>query len=488
MPSKTAATKPQVLGLFALTSMCVAAVMSLKNIPVMAEYGLALIFYVLFATLFFFIPVSLVAAELATGWPQKGGIYIWVSRGLGPRWGVAAVWFHWVESFFWYPTAFAFVAATVSYIFNPELADNKLYNVALIIACMWVFTLINLGGTRLSSLISTVGVFAGTIIPAALIVLLGIVWVSGDHAVSIHFSMDAFFPDLKNMAQIALLAGMALVFVGIELIGYHAGEVKNPQRNFSRAIFLAAGIIIMVYVAASLSIAIVIPQTSLSLTAGVMEAMAAFMHAYHLDWLTPWIAFLIMVGVCAQASTWITGPARGIEAPASDGYIPPILARTNQSGAPCGALFIQAAAVTLVTLFFLFMPSVNSAMWLLIALLVQVYILMYFLMFAAAIRLRYTRPDVKRSYQIPGGKPGIWLVAGIGFLSCFFTFLTGFWPKAGIDTTGKIILYEVFLIGGMVTVCAPAFIFYAVHKPEWKIKAISINPEKEVQRNERKEY
>ncbi len=469
---KTGGTK-KVLGMMSLTFMSVAAVMSLKNVPVMSEYGFTLVFYLLFGTIFFFLPLSLISAELATGWPKKGGIYVWVKEGLGPKWGVAAAWFHWVESFFWYPTAFAFVAATISYIFNPELATNKLYNVTLIIGCMWLFTIINFAGMKLSSMISTIGVILGTIIPGVLIIVLGVIWVLKGNPFAITMSLKTFLPEINNMSQVTLLAGMGLVFVGIELIGYHANEVKDPQRNFPKAIMFAGIVIFLLNIIGALSIAIVVPKDNLSLTAGIMEAIEAFLRAYNLHHFTPWIAALTALGTCAMASTWIPAPAKGVEVPAREGYLPPFFAKDNRNNMPVGALIIQALAVTIVALAFLFMPSINSAMWLLIALVVQIYILMYFLMFIAAVRLRYTQPDVKRSYRIPGGNAGMWIVAGIGFLTSLFTFLTGFWPKQGINTVGKIIMYEAFLIGGMIIVCAPAFIFYALRKPSWKKEADS---------------
>lgn len=468
MADKGPRKSEQVLGMFALTTMSVAAVMSLKNVPVMSEYGFTLVFYLLFGTICFFIPISLISTELATGWPRRGGIYVWVTEGLGPKWGVAAAWFHWVESFFWYPTAFAFVAATISYIFNPELASNKPYNVAMIIGIMWLFTIINFAGMKLSSIISTVGVIAGTIIPGLLIIALGVIWVIQGKPFAIDISMKSFFPVIDNMSQVTLLAGMGLVFVGIELVGYHANEVKDPQRTFPKAILISGIIIFLLNIIGALSIAIVVPKADLSLTAGIMEAMESFLKAYHLHQLTPWIALLTAIGTCAMASTWIPAPAKGVEVPAKEGYIPPFFAKNNRNGMPTGALIVQAIAVTIVALAFLLMPSINSAMWLLIALVVQIYILMYFMMFIAAIRLRYTQPDVERAYRVPGGNAGMWIVAGIGFLTSLFTFLTGFWPKAGIDTPKEIILYEAFLIGAIIIVCAPAFIFYAKRKPAWK--------------------
>lgn len=62
------------LSIATLAIMNIVAVVSLRGLPAEAEYGLSSIFYYLFAAVFFLIPVSLVAAELATGWPEKGGI------------------------------------------------------------------------------------------------------------------------------------------------------------------------------------------------------------------------------------------------------------------------------------------------------------------------------------------------------------------------------------------------------------------------------
>ncbi|MBP9841923.1 MAG: amino acid permease, partial [Simkaniaceae bacterium] len=61
------------LNVFVLAMINVAAICSIKNFPYTAEYGFASVFYFAFAALFFFIPVSLVSAELATGWPERGG-------------------------------------------------------------------------------------------------------------------------------------------------------------------------------------------------------------------------------------------------------------------------------------------------------------------------------------------------------------------------------------------------------------------------------
>lgn len=55
--------------------MNIVAVVSLRGLPAEAEYGLGSIFYYVFAAIMFLIPVSLVAAELASTYPEKGGVF-----------------------------------------------------------------------------------------------------------------------------------------------------------------------------------------------------------------------------------------------------------------------------------------------------------------------------------------------------------------------------------------------------------------------------
>ena len=79
----------------------VATILSIRNWPVSAEYGLSSVVFLLLALLFFFIPAALVSAELATGWPQAGGVFVWVKEALGPRLGFLAIWLLWIENVFY---------------------------------------------------------------------------------------------------------------------------------------------------------------------------------------------------------------------------------------------------------------------------------------------------------------------------------------------------------------------------------------------------
>jgi amino acid transporter len=73
----------KVLGVFALAMINVAAVLTLRNFPAMAEYGWASITWYVLGTVLFLLPIALVGAELATAWPKAGGVYAWVHEAFG---------------------------------------------------------------------------------------------------------------------------------------------------------------------------------------------------------------------------------------------------------------------------------------------------------------------------------------------------------------------------------------------------------------------
>lgn len=457
------------VGVFVLAMITVAAVISIRSLPITAEYGLASIFYIILAAVIFFIPVSLVSAELATGWPMRGGVYVWVKEAFGPQWGFLAIWLQWIENVIWYPTALSFIPATIAYAINPELANNKYFMLAFILAIFWGCTFYNFLGMRAAGFLSSFGVILGSILPGILIVVLGVYWLGSGHVSQIAFSIDNLVPDLTHVSNMVLLAGVLLGIAGMEMSAVHAKEVDNPRKDYPKAIFMSALIILVLTALGSLSIAVVVPQKEISLVAGVMEAFDYFFKAYHLDWMVPIVALLMSLGGLALVSTWLIGPSKGLLATAENGDIPPVFQKLNKHGMPVPILILQGVIVTGLSLIFLLMPSVNSSYWILTALTMQLYLIMYFLMFLAAIKLRYSQPNTPRAYKIPLGNFGMWVVAGIGILGALFTIIIGFVPPTQLKA-GSTLFYEAFLGIGIFVFCVIPFIIYKFRKPEWVAK------------------
>jgi len=458
------------LSVFFLAMMNVAVIMSLRGLPMMAKEGYSLLFYLSFSTIVFLIPSSLISAELATGWPEGGGVYSWVKEAFGDHAGFTAIWLQWIQNVIWYPTILAFAAGALSYLFlDPQLASNKFFNVAVILIVYWGATLINFRGVVASGWLSTLGVICGTIFPGVLIIGLGFAWLFMGKPLAFTLSPGGFFPDFSNFNNISFLAGVVLLFAGMEVSAVHANEVKNPKKDYPKAIFLAALIILVVFSLGSLSIASVLPASAISLTAGLMQGFKELFSIFHLDWLLPIIGLLVAFGSIGGVAAWIVGPSKGLFATAKAGDIPPILETRNKNNVPTHILLIQGGVVTILALVFLLMPTVSTAFFLLTALTAILYLVMYILLYASAIRLRYTQPDVKRSYKVPGGNFGMWLVGGVGILGALFAIVVGLFPPTQLSI-GSPLFYVLFLtIGTLVFLGVPILMIH-FRKPSWKLK------------------
>lgn len=461
--------KRRVLSIFVLAMLNVAIMASLRNLPLVASYGLSSIFFFVLVAIFFLIPSALVSAELATGWSKGGGVYVWVREALGDRWGFFAIWMQWVHNVAWYPVILSFVATTLAYSFNPDLAQNKVFVVGVILVSFWGMTIFNCLGVKTSSWFSTIGVIMGTILPGLLIISLGIFWVAKGNPIKTPLSFSAIIPDFKNLGHFVFLAGLFLAFTGLEVSSVHAAEVKNPQKNYPRAIILAAIITFTVFLLGALSIAFVIPKGEISLASGLMAAFQEFFAHYNLVWILPLVAFLLVIGAVAEVNAWIVGPVRGLYATTTHGNLPPIFHKLNKNGVPMNLLWLQAIIVTITSLIILQLPTVSASFWILSVMSAQTYLLMYILMFIAAIRLRYTRPHVPRAYKVPYKAKGIWVLSTLGILSCVFVILLGFYPPSQLNV-GNLVFYEFYLILSMIVMSVIPLIIHKYRKPHWVLE------------------
>jgi len=461
--------KPRVLSLFTLAMINVATIGSVKNWPITAEYGLASIFFLIAASILFFIPTALVSAELATGWPERGGVFVWVKEAFGHRTGFLAIWLLWIQNVVWYPTILSFIVSTFAYAFNPELANNKVYTLILTLALFWGATLINMRGMKISGWISSAGTILGTFIPAALIIGLGGAWFFSGKPLAIPLSWGNLIPDMGHAQHLVFFTGIIMSLMGIEMSAVHAKDVNNPQKTYPRAILLSLVIILGLSIPGVLAIAFVVPQSDINLLSGSIQAFTRVVESFGLSWLTPWMAALIAVGAIASMSTWLVGPSKGLLAAAQIGDLPHVFHKLNKREMPVGLLTFQAIIVTMITLLFVLMPTVNSAFWFISATVSLLYLVMYFLLFAAAIKLRYKRPNTPRAYRVPGGKWGIWVVSGIGTLTAAFAMFIGFFPPSQVKT-GNTLVYVLSLLGAVILFCLGPYIILLFKNRKWEEK------------------
>lgn len=466
-----------------LALMTVAAVVSLRGLPMMAKEGLSMIFYILFSTVIFLLPAAMVSAELGSAFSGKsGGVYAWVKAAFGSRWGFTAIWLQWIQNVVWYPTVLGFASSCLAYFFmSPELSASGTYTGIVTLIFYWCATFVALNGSRAVNSVAKYGVVWGTLLPGALIIVLGALWIfqgndnalfietiklsSGQTVVEHH--PPVLFPHIVGLGSIAFLAGIVLLFAGVEVQAVQVVDMENPSRQFPFAMLIAAIIIFILFLLGSLAVAFIIPADQLSLTAGLMQAFQVLFDHYKLSILTPILGLLMAFGSIGGVMSWVTGPSRGLLATAQQGEIPPFLAKTNEHGSPVTILIIQAIIVSILACLYFIIDNVSVAFFVLSAMTVTLYLVMYMLMFAAAIYLRITQPELPRVYKIPGGIIGMFIVAGIGFLGVAFATIVGFFPPTNLPV-GNPELYVTLVASGMIVFIGLPLIINSMKKPSWK--------------------
>lgn len=442
-----------------LILMTVGAVDSIRNLPVSALFGSKIIAFYLLASFFFLIPSAMVAAALAAQFPEDSGIYSWVKRAMGARWGFVAVWLQWVENAPFFPAVLSFVAATLAYVFFPAWANNKVFLWAFVLVVFWALTLINARGIQLSAWFSSLCTVLGLLVPMALLMVMGVIWVSSGHTMAMHLSRHNLMPHFSHLSNWVTMQGVLLSLCGIELATVHAKDTRNPQKAFPFALLVSVVVIVATLVMGALSIAFMIPASQLSLVSGIMATFGAFLSAFHLHWALPVVGVMLAIGSLGGVNSWIIGPTRGLRLACKEGGFKPFMVRQNRHEAPEALLLFQAVLVSIVISLFFLVPSVNAAYWLLSVLAAQIYMLMYVLMFVASMMLCWRHRDTHdAAYRIPGGMPGHMLVSALGLFGSVVAFFICFIPPS-VMHLGSLGRYEMLLVGGLVVLCCLPVLF-----------------------------
>ena len=443
--------------------MTVGSVGYLGSAPAMSVFGLASVFLYVLPAFVFLLPVSLVAAELASGWP--GGVYNWVREGISAPMGLLAVWCEFSQTIFYYPALLAYVGSTLAYVIDQSLASNGVYTAAIIIVLFWGGVLVSSRGLSLVAELSSSGTVVGTLIPGAALVVLGVIFLLQGNPSAAPMTAHHVLPAWNGLASVVLVVNSFFTYAGIEVNAVHVDELRNPGREYPKSIFLAMALVLAVFILPTLAISWVIPEHQISLTAGVMQAFDSLLSHFDLAFVVPVVAVALSVGALAGMMAWLDGPSEGLlRIGREQGFLPPYFQRVNGHGIEVRILAAQGAVITVIALLYAFLPSVSHAYWIFAAMATQVYLIMYVLMFIAAVRLRRSRPDQQRGYRAPA----LGLLCLAGGVSSVAALVIGFIPPAQFGHANPLTYAALILAGLLAIGVLPPLLLDRFRKPEWK--------------------
>ena len=471
--------KKKYLSMMGMAILTITTVLSLRGLSSQAEFGYTSIFWYVLAAIIFLVPFSLVCAELASTYTHSGGLFRWCAEAFGPRWGWAAMYMEWMVVLIWFPAVLMFAAVSLAYIFWPEsfdqrLAANKIYTLCIVLGVFWAATLNTFRGIRSANVLSTLGGLFGTIIPGAILIILGIIYVctGGHNYIDAH---QPFWPDFEKYQTIVLAASIFLFYGGMEMQAVHVNNMKNPAKQFPQSVFVAVIVILVIFIAGTLAIGFVEPAKDINLLASLLVAYNSLWAHLGVPWLGNVMAVFITFGVLGQVSVIIAGPSTGILAVGKSGYLPKSLQKTNKHGIQVPLLWIQGAWVTVLSLVLIILPSVESAYQILSQMSTIMYLIMCIIIYGAFVRLRRTEPNVKRGYKVPGGNFVKWLIGIVGVIGAVAATVLSFFPPSQINT-GSPVVYIIILLIGCVILLAVPFIVYDFRKPDWRDKNTDFFP------------
>ena len=155
------------------------------------------------------------------------------------------------------------------------------------------------------------------------------------------------------------------------------------------------------------------------------------------------------------------------------GFLPPYFQKVNAQGIEIRILTGQAIVITLIALLYAFAPDVSRDYWIFAVLATQIYLIMYVLMFIAAIRLRRRQPDHPRGYRAPA----LFVLCALGIVSSVSALVVGFIAPSQFGRSNWLV-YAAFVLGGIVLIgLVPPLLMDRLRRPDWKISGVAPTPE-----------
>jgi amino acid transporter len=418
--------------------------LSLRWIATAAATGPSAIAVWLIALCGFFVPLAACVLDLSSRYPAEGGLYIWTHEAFGPFPAFMSAWTYWMSNLPYFPAILFFAASSLLYLGGPmkRLADSPLYFLAFTIVMLAVITLMNVLGLNTGKWLNNLGAI-GVLIPALILVVLGIISFLRFGSAT-HFTAGAMVPR-PGMKNLIFLSTIFFAFGGCESASFMGDEIREPRRVIPRSLFIAGFILVVGYIAGTLSLLVALPAERISGLSGFMTAIDLLARHIGLELLIAPIAVLVAISNIGAASAYLSSTARLPFVAGVHRYLPAAFGRVHpRFSTPHVALMSYGAAGILFGVLSQAGASVRGAYDMLVAMGVITYFIPYLFLFASAVRMQ-SQPLPPASFRLPGGNRTINVLACIGFLSTACTIVLSLFP-AEDDAHPSLTLFKVVIM------------------------------------------
>jgi amino acid transporter len=444
------------LGLWDIIAINIVAVIGVRWIARGARIGAPSITLWILAWLLFFVPLTLAVRELASRYPDQGGVYAWTRRAFGPAHGFVCGWCLWVNNLFYFPSLLLFAAANALLPLGADyapLVDSRSYSTVFVLLALWLaigLNIVGLAAGRWLQIVGMVGLWA----PSALLIAAGIIALATLGSAT-SFALPELVPRDDVLTSLSLWSAMCFAFSGFEITSYMGQEVKNPTRNIPLGVTIAGAVATLIYIGGSTAVLVAVPASALNERSGIADAVDLVSNRIGLAGFGALTGLLVALGALAGANSWIGGSARVPFAAGLDNVLPPAFARLHpRFRTPHVALVVQGAVSSLIFLTSVFLSvtggrsTVQEAYDIMVNLTILIYFIPYLYIFLSLARLRhqsseFDREPLTRAMRVPGATAGLAVVTSCGLLATTISLALIFVPPPG---TEQVLNYEMNLL------------------------------------------
>jgi amino acid transporter len=351
----------------------------------------------------FFLPYGLVSAELGTTYTGEGGLFDWVKRAFGRKWGSRVAWYYWINFALWMASLAVLSVGVIEQAFGIEIPLYIALPVQL--AFIWIVSYLSNHSVAESAILINIATVFKIIIMVALGVL-GI-YFAVTHGVANPIESPAdLLPGIDGISFVAIII---FNFLGFEVVTTFAGEMEEPKRQIPRALLLGGILVAVFYIFASFGIGVAIPLNELTASGGLLDSFAFFFDNLGIaSVFLVVIALMFIYTLVINLLSWALGVNYVAMYAADNDALPKVFSRRKKGAEdiPFGASMVNgvvASVLVLVAPLITMVTGDEEIFWSFFALQIITLLASYLILFPAFRKLRHIDPDTERPFKVGGG-------------------------------------------------------------------------------------
>lgn len=374
-----------------------------------AAIGNTQYFWWIFLIIAFLLPYGLIVSELGTTYNDEGGLYDWVKRAFGHKWGSRVSYYYWINFPLWMAALAVLFPPVIGVVVGFEL--DIVTSTVIALAFVWLGTFITFSKVSDSIWILNTAAVLKVLIAVALFVL-GIWYVSQNGFANEAASVSEFFPNFTDPQSLTYLSIILFNFMGFEIITTYASDMKNPKIEIPKAIIVGGLAIAAIYLISSFGIGAAIPASELSLDSGIIDAVGIMAGEGSIILIV--VAIIFLITLFGNIVSWSFGVNYVADYAAKDNNMPKAFAiESKKNEMPIGASIINAVIASILVIAIPILESLGGGgfFWIFFAMNIVFLLMAYIPMFPAFLKLRRTDPDAVRPFRVPGKGIALKLIA-----------------------------------------------------------------------------